>query len=454
VQGDAFIRTSDTNATTSGLRILNSASSELFVVRNSGIVKVGDGAVDTGITGNLLQINSGLAFWAIRNNNGLEFIHSNATLTPVLTIGIYRGYSTGVVYNNLLLTRTFANGSANNAAYNSINVSDTINQTGGANGITRGLYVNPTLTAAADWRSIEWSNNSGWGLYGAGTANNYLGGNTTIRTNSSSYAAVLQVENTGSAAVDNKNVAFFIGARGNASNIDDNTNISVWQKNITVGNYGVLSFLNALGNLTAFVGAEYTTHTNNPTGNLIFGTTNSSTVAIKAKLFNTGNLLIQNGGTFTDSGYRLDVNGTARVSGAALFGSTSSFGGNMTLAVNQNDATTFQISNANSNASSVVVLNLVSSNGSASIGKRSNTTAVYRFLNVNDAYIYNSGNSGDIGILNDYASGSIKMGAGGSSTAHFTIKSNGRINMSSLPTSATGLSSGDLWNDGGTLKIV
>jgi hypothetical protein len=164
-----------------------------------------------------------------------------------------------------------------------------------------------------------------------------------------------------------------------------------------------------------------------------------------------GKLLIN---TNTVGTFNLDVNGTARVSGAALFGSTSSFGGNMTLAVNQNDATTFQISNANSNASSVVVLNLVSSNGSASIGKRSNTTAVYRFLNVNDAYIYNSGNSGDIGILNDFASGSLKMGAGGSSTAHFTIKSNGRINMSSLPTSATGLSAGDIWNDGGTLKIV
>jgi hypothetical protein len=30
---------------------------------------------------------------------------------------------------------------------------------------------------------------------------------------------------------------------------------------------------------------------------------------------NTGNLLIQNGGTFTDAGFKLDVNGTARVSG-------------------------------------------------------------------------------------------------------------------------------------------
>lgn len=65
------------------------------------------------------------------------------------------------------------------ATYRTLELTTVINQTGGANGITRGLYVNPTLTAAADWRSIEWSNNSGWGLYGAGTAPNYLGGTLT-----------------------------------------------------------------------------------------------------------------------------------------------------------------------------------------------------------------------------------------------------------------------------------
>ncbi len=34
------------------------------------------------------------------------------------------------------------------------------------------------------------------------------------------------------------------------------------------------------------------------------------------------------------------------------------------------------------------------------------------------------------------------------------IHNNGKINMGFLPTSATGLSTGDLWNDSGTLKIV
>jgi hypothetical protein len=42
------------------------------------------------------------------------------------------------------------------------------------------------LTSAVDWRSIEWSNNTGWGLYGAGTAANYLAGNTAIGTTTTS----------------------------------------------------------------------------------------------------------------------------------------------------------------------------------------------------------------------------------------------------------------------------
>jgi hypothetical protein len=43
------------------------------------------------------------------------------------------------------------------ASYAGININDTINQTGGANGLTRGIYINPTLTAAADYRSLAFN---------------------------------------------------------------------------------------------------------------------------------------------------------------------------------------------------------------------------------------------------------------------------------------------------------
>jgi hypothetical protein len=56
-----------------------------------------------------------------------------------------------------------------------------INQTGGANGITRGVFLSPTLTSAFDYRALEITNNSQKAIYqtGSGAINN-LAGNTKI----------------------------------------------------------------------------------------------------------------------------------------------------------------------------------------------------------------------------------------------------------------------------------
>ena len=60
-----------------------------------------------------------------------------------------------------------------------LQIDPTINQTGGANGITRGIYLNPTLTAAADWRAIEIS-----------------GGGVYVNTTSVAASAILQADST------------------------------------------------------------------------------------------------------------------------------------------------------------------------------------------------------------------------------------------------------------------
>jgi len=54
----------------------------------------------------------------------------------------------------LYTTLTFSpsSGSATNT---NLYLRSFINQTGGANGITRGLYIDPAISAAADWRAIE-----------------------------------------------------------------------------------------------------------------------------------------------------------------------------------------------------------------------------------------------------------------------------------------------------------
>jgi hypothetical protein len=73
-----------------------------------------------------------------------------------------------------------------------------INQTGGANGISRGIYLNPTLTSAADWRSIETSNNTGFSIYTAGTAKSYFGGNVGIGTTAPLATLDIGAQTTGS----------------------------------------------------------------------------------------------------------------------------------------------------------------------------------------------------------------------------------------------------------------
>jgi hypothetical protein len=66
----------------------------------------------------------------------------------------------------------------------------------------------------------------------------------------------------------------------------------------------------------------------------------------------TGNVLIQNGGTYTDAGYKLDVNGTARVNGLLTAGSNVNLAGSI-LYLNQGGASTSYVRN---NAS-ITILN-------------------------------------------------------------------------------------------------
>jgi hypothetical protein len=70
----------------------------------------------------------------------------------------------------LSVDRNFAPTSGN-GNYTLINIPSTINQTGGANGITRGLFINPTLTSAADFRAIDVVSGSVVLPYRAETAN-------------------------------------------------------------------------------------------------------------------------------------------------------------------------------------------------------------------------------------------------------------------------------------------
>jgi hypothetical protein len=161
-----------------------------------------------------------------------------------------------------------------------------------------------------------------------------------------------------------------------------------------------------------------------------------------------GTRLFVGGGS--DTGEAFQVTGTMKVTGA------SSFGENITMTKNSNAGFGVNIVNTTSGVNSNLFMTLQSdtNSGSTTFGKYSTASTAYKIIAVKDAYLYNNTTAGDFSILNDFTSGAIKFAAGGASTPHMTIKSNGRINMSSLPTSSTGLATGDLWNDAGTIKIV
>lgn len=178
------------------------------------------------------------------------------------------------------------------------------------------------------------------------------------------------------------------------------------------------------------------------------GTTTNSAVAFiqngaeRMRLTATnGNLHI---GTFTaDSGERLQVTGTAKITGA------SSFGGNMTLALNQNAGSILKVQNttAGTGSYSELILQSDATAGSASFGKVSSSYTPYKILTASSTYIYN-GTAGDIAFLNDVASGTIKFAAGASSTAQMTLTSGGLLMLGSTT------SSGERLQVTGTAKIT
>lgn len=173
-----------------------------------------------GVNSNGLLTASGIRNYADSIINGL---------TRSSTSGIYSSFS-----DNISIIPT-----SGTAIFNGFNYSDTINQTGGANGITRAIYINPTLTSAYDFRAIELTNNLGMGIYQTGTAINSFAGNVGIGT--TNPGAKLDVASSGSSAI----------RITNGSKISDVYNLSTGQLVIKSDSH-IYFYPDNLGSLSAF----------------------------------------------------------------------------------------------------------------------------------------------------------------------------------------------------------
>ena len=113
----------------------------------------------------------GLTFYSYATGNteyGMSFRGASITATSGDSRAIH-------------VTRAFAP-SSGTATWSQMSIQPTINQTGGANGVTRGLYINPTVTAAADFRSLEVA--SGKSLFSGDVQ---LGSSSTLNWNADTY---------------------------------------------------------------------------------------------------------------------------------------------------------------------------------------------------------------------------------------------------------------------------
>jgi hypothetical protein len=357
----------------------------------------------------------------------------------------------------------------------------TINQTGTSTSIVRGLYVNPTLTAAADWRSIEWSNNSGWGLYGAGTANNYLNGGTAIGTTTLGTATKLTIGgsetassaiargtliNTSLTAAANNDVlvgldvapTFTNGAFTGVSNIGlrvggtsglnydatnqrlgigtstptqkfivrgtSSTNASVSvssgdaQFNVDRGTTAGGAYFgfstNAIGSPTWQCGMP------NSSTDLVFGDNNFAN--IRARIFqSTGNIGINQA---TDAGFRLDVNGTARVQGELTVSAS-------------NSTNTFTSQNS---VSSTIFYGNASGSGTVAFELANLSTRRFRILCTSTNTTFEASNQTGSFVFNNRVS----------LPASSTTKSSLNIASGTAPTSPN---DGDIWFDGTKLSL-
>lgn len=319
-----------TNDSTGYSLYVKNTTQNLLRVRNDGLIFIGT-ANDT-----FAPSLSGITTNSHRGVR-LEFRGTNS-LIPAPAFSIKRVepyvYNSGV--GEYVAIESDYHPISGTGTYASLVVRNSINQTAGVVGITRSIYVNPTVATARDYRSIEWSTNStaivgdsSWGLYGSGTANNYFAGSlgiastaldgVTLRLSknivnpSGSGFGILSDGNIG--AVSSGSAQYFRSVANVSTSIANVIHYSAVGGTLAGGasitaQYGFAAGSNLTGATT-----NYGFHGSIPadTGrwNLyMIGTANN---------YLNGNLLI---GSVTDTTEKLQVTGTMKVTGASTFSST------------------------------------------------------------------------------------------------------------------------------------
>jgi hypothetical protein len=152
--GRLTVRGSGTTSSTTALLVQNSTPTNLLQVLDNGFIDIGNAGASAAMRIFPFSTGYGSVDLSGRNIQFLSYVTTQSAVNGAYYftgLGFSQTSGTHILAN---FTNTF-NPTSGSGSFTVANILATINQTGGANGITRGLFVNPTLTAAADWRGIE-----------------------------------------------------------------------------------------------------------------------------------------------------------------------------------------------------------------------------------------------------------------------------------------------------------
>jgi hypothetical protein len=273
--------------------------------------------------------------------------------------------------------------------------------------------------------------------------------NSTGNSNSSTYTPRLNVFTSGNVAINSLTDAGFRLDINGTARVQGNTTIQTTNplirlvNNTATNDDPILYYQGGLLRLVDFSSANKGLFINTAVGNAslsMSGSANEATTMFRVHGSITAASAIARGVNLTttlvaaannDVLVGLDIN-PIFTNGA--FTGVTNLGlrvtGNSIFSRNLNSNTFITISNTTAGNLSQATLGLVSdaSAGSATFRKNSSTTGVYKILTVSSAQIYNE-TAGDIAILNDVATGTIKMAAGASSTSQMQIFANGNVGI-------------------------
>jgi hypothetical protein len=128
------------------------------------------------------------------SNRGIVLQDNAAGIANVITFTVGNVTKTNGGKPDILLNSSYTQPGIFQG-YNKLQLTGTYTELSGGTE-TRAIFIDTTIGATTNYRAIEWTNNNGWGLYGAGTAKNYLNGNLGLGVTTNNASAKFQVDST------------------------------------------------------------------------------------------------------------------------------------------------------------------------------------------------------------------------------------------------------------------